>query len=212
MAIKPKVIEHLFDDCVFINCPYDAAYKPLFDAILFTVHDCGFVARHALEATGGKETRLDKIYRLIAASRWSIHDVSRVEFTKDQPLPRFNMPFECGLAFGAMRYGAEGDRDALVMTGVRFQDKTTLSDLAGIDPGYHDNQPEQVIASVRKFLASKATGVPGHANIISRFAQFQKTLPKTLVAQGVTLKEVRSLDYINEWILFAVAWMKNHPR
>lgn len=38
-----------YNDNVFINCPFDSAYKPLFDAIVFAVHDCGFVARCALE-------------------------------------------------------------------------------------------------------------------------------------------------------------------
>ena len=38
-----------YNDNVFINCPFDSAYKPLFDAMVFTVHDCGFVARCALD-------------------------------------------------------------------------------------------------------------------------------------------------------------------
>ena len=34
---------------MFINCPFDAVYEPLFDAIVFAVYDCGFIARCALE-------------------------------------------------------------------------------------------------------------------------------------------------------------------
>ncbi len=34
-----------------MNCPFDRAYKPLFHAVVFTVFDCGFVARSALELT-----------------------------------------------------------------------------------------------------------------------------------------------------------------
>ena len=30
-----------YNDNVFINCPFDAIYKPLFDAMIFAVHDCG---------------------------------------------------------------------------------------------------------------------------------------------------------------------------
>jgi len=26
---------------VFVNCPFDADYQPLFQAIVFTVEDCG---------------------------------------------------------------------------------------------------------------------------------------------------------------------------
>jgi hypothetical protein len=198
---------------VFINCPFDNTYKPLFDALIFTILDCGYFARHALEDVGGREQRLEKIYRLIEQSRLSIHDVSRVELDKKNKLPRFNMPFECGLAFGAMRFGKKSNRDALVMTGVRFQDKAAISDLAGIDPGYHDNKIDTVIASVRKFLAAKVSSetpelsVRGHRSISSRFNAFQAELPIQLKAVKMTQIEIASFDYINDWQKLAALWI-----
>ena len=51
--------------------------------------------------TGSNETRIDKIARIIRESRLSVHDISRVELDAASDLPRFNMPFECGLAMGA---------------------------------------------------------------------------------------------------------------
>jgi hypothetical protein len=57
---------------VFVNGPFDQPYKALLDAVLFTVHDCGFDARTALEESGSGETRLDKIVRLIKASRYAV--------------------------------------------------------------------------------------------------------------------------------------------
>ncbi len=62
---------------MFVNCPFDGACKPLLDAILFAIHDCGFIARTALEVTGSAETRLDKIIRIIRESRWSLHDIAK---------------------------------------------------------------------------------------------------------------------------------------
>ena len=91
-----------YDESVFINCPFDEQFLPLLHAIVFTVHDCGFVARHALEDAGARESRLEKICRLVRESRWSIHDISRVQLSTGG-LPRFNMPSECGLAYGAMK-------------------------------------------------------------------------------------------------------------
>jgi hypothetical protein len=38
---------------VFINCPFDEPFRTILEAIVFTVHDCGFVARSALEADDG---------------------------------------------------------------------------------------------------------------------------------------------------------------
>lgn len=43
---------------VFINCPFDSDYKPLFDAMIFAIHDCGFVARCALEEGDTSQVRM----------------------------------------------------------------------------------------------------------------------------------------------------------
>ena len=86
-----------FERCVFVNCSFDSDFLPILHAILFAIHDCGFIARVAVEDIGSNETRLDKIARIIRESRLSIHDISRVEITAASPLPRFNM------AFGAIR-------------------------------------------------------------------------------------------------------------
>ena len=61
---------------VFINCPFDQAYKRLFDALVFAVHDCGFYVRCALEFPAG-ELRFQTICQLIRQCRYGIHDLSR---------------------------------------------------------------------------------------------------------------------------------------
>ena len=45
--------------------PGDDDFLPILHAILFAIHDCGFVARIAVEDIGSNETRLDKIARII---------------------------------------------------------------------------------------------------------------------------------------------------
>lgn len=211
-----------FDVSVFVNCPFDEAYKPLLDAQLFCIHDCGFLARTALEVSGSGETRLDKIARIIRESRFSLHDISRVELTPASPLPRFNMPFECGLAFGSLLYGPSpktGPRDLLLLAAEKFQDKLTLSDLSGQDASYHGNQPAIMIKMVRKFLASKARGVlpagvpvRGHEAIASRFEQFKLDLPAMAAAIPISAHEIVSLDYVAEWLALATTWQAAHPR
>ena len=140
-----------FDRCVFVNCPFDDDFVPILHAILFAIHDCGFVARIAVEDVGSGETRLDKIVRIIEESRYSIHDISRVEITTASPLPRFNMAFECGLAFGALRFASKKGRDFLFMSAEPHQDKLTLSDLAGQDSKAHRNEPSISVGAVRSF-------------------------------------------------------------
>ena len=69
---------------LFINCPFDKQYQPIFDAIVFCVVACGFEPRCTLELTDAGEVRIENIYRLIAQCNHSIHDISRTE-VEDQP-------------------------------------------------------------------------------------------------------------------------------
>ena len=72
----------------------DPTYKPLFDAMVFAVHDCGFIPRCALEEDDTSQVRIDKIYEIIADCRYGIHDISRIELDEPSGFPRFNMPLE----------------------------------------------------------------------------------------------------------------------
>ena len=75
---------------VFVNVPFDDAYEPLFEALVFTVSACGNRVRCALEDDDSGDIRLDKLVQLIRESPRSIHALSRVE--PDQTsFPAFNM-------------------------------------------------------------------------------------------------------------------------
>lgn len=93
-----------FETSVFANCPFDDAYKPMFEAIVFAVFDCGYRPRSALEAYDAGEVRIEKIAALVRNCRLGVHDISRTELNA-AGLPRFNMPFELGLFLGAKRFG-----------------------------------------------------------------------------------------------------------
>ena len=86
---------------VFINCPFDAEYLPLFRIIVFVVNACGYHVRCALESQDAGEVRMVKILRLIRECQFGIHDISRTELDPANGLPRFNMPLELGLFLGA---------------------------------------------------------------------------------------------------------------
>jgi len=95
-----------YEDNVFINCPFDEEYKPIFDVIIFTVHDAGFVARCALEISDATQNRFEKIVKIISESKYGIHDISRTELDPLNSLPRFNMPLELGLFLGCRKFGS----------------------------------------------------------------------------------------------------------
>ena len=80
---------------VFINCPFDIEYQPLFYALIFAVHDCGFHARCALEIEDSSAVRIDKIAEVIETCRFGIHDISRTELSVEQQLPRLSGAEKC---------------------------------------------------------------------------------------------------------------------
>ena len=176
-----KISSLPFERCVFVNAPFDQDYLPLLHAILFAIHDCGFIARIAVEDTGSNETRLDKIARIIRESRLSIHDISRVEISAASPLPRFNMPFECGLALGAIRYGSQPGRDFLFMAAKPHQDKITLSDMAGQDSKSHNGDAKTAVSATRAFLSAKTNSgerTRGTEAIWNRYQTFCAAVPR----------------------------------
>jgi hypothetical protein len=64
---------------VFINCPFDAQHASLLRAMTFAIHDCGFVARCAMESEDSGEIRMRRIVQIVRESQYSIHDISRIE-------------------------------------------------------------------------------------------------------------------------------------
>lgn len=100
-VLKP----HDYNKSVFINCPFDSAYEPLFRGIVFTVNHMNFKPKSAIETADAGEPRLHKILDLIESCKYSIHDLSRTEIDPNHGLPRFNVPFELGLDLGCKRYG-----------------------------------------------------------------------------------------------------------
>jgi hypothetical protein len=96
---------------VFINCPFSKDYKPLFEAIVFAVADCGFKPRCALEADDAGEVRFAKIIRIIKSCAYGVHDLSFMELDPNTKLARLNMSFELGLFLGARHFGSRKIRD-----------------------------------------------------------------------------------------------------
>jgi len=162
---------------VFINVPFDDAYDPLLEALIFAIQGSGYKVRCALEENDSGDIRLDKLARLIGESPRSIHDLSRVVVPD---LPRFNMPFELGMVMGAKRYSRSRKRDRVViMVNERFQFPAYLSDLAGNDTHPHNGNPHNVIGVVRDFLDHAPNGrpLPGRAALVETFDQFKRELP-----------------------------------
>lgn len=195
-----------YAESVFINCPFDTAYGALLDAIVFAVHDCGFVARSALEVRDTGEVRMNKILRLIRSSRFGIHDISRTELDPKFNLPRFNMPLELGLFLGAKAFGVgiHKRKVCLVLDSERFRYQIFCSDIAGQDPASHSGDPAEAIVAVRDFLSPHTRSLlPGGRRIVERYAEFRKQLPDLRAAAGLTEDTLTFPDYsalVSVWL------------
>src|SRR3954453_3919281 len=82
----------------FLNIPFDKEYESLYLAFIAGLSGFGLTPQTVLQIPGSHR-RLDRLTKLISTCQYSFHDLSRVEPDHRRPrTPRFNMPFELGLA------------------------------------------------------------------------------------------------------------------
>lgn len=197
-----------YEDSVFINCPFDDGYAPLFRAIVFTVLDCGFAARCALEAADSGEVRISRIKRIISECRLGIHDISRTQSDRKTRLPRFNMPLELGLFLGAQEFGGgrQKDKQCLILDREPHRYQKFCSDIAGQDIRAHGNNPDRAIREVRNTLATfrePATLLAGPKKMVARFQAFQASLPEMCRRFGLDEDDLQFVELrtlAEEWV------------
>jgi hypothetical protein len=196
---------------VFLNCPFDAQYKPLFEAIVFAVRDCGLRPRCALEVDDASEIRIDKIFKIIAECKLGIHDISRTEVASASGLPRFNMPLELGMFLAAKRFGAarQQKKACLILDSAPYRYQQFISDIAGQDIQVHHNTPQEAITVVRNWLrsASVLRPLPGGMEIFRRYQLFEQDLPA--LCQRVRLE--RSELTFNDSVSIIDDWLRDNP-
>jgi hypothetical protein len=199
---------------VFVNVPFDDAYAPLFDALVFAIMACGYRVRCALEADDSGDIRLDKLVTLIRESPRSIHDLSRIDLGEND-LPRFNMPFELGLAMGAKRFGGPSRRRDLIKVMVEepYRLPAYLSDLGGNDPTAHHAEPANVIRIVRNFLhrAPKGGMLAGPAKLARDFSRFRTELPEIAERIDFEPDEIGGLRNYPTYVWCVAEFLRSGP-
>ncbi|QQR98704.1 MAG: hypothetical protein IPK18_04035 [Sphingobacteriales bacterium] len=188
-----------YTENVFINIPFDDEYDVLKHAIIFTIYRCGFVPRLASEADDASENRIDKILKIIRDCKFGVHDLSRTEIDKHN-LPRFNMPFEYGLFWGAKKFGSGNHKQkiAIVLEKERYSLKKYLSDTGGADEKAHNNDPKKLIKIIRDwlFVNTKIQSIPSSNNIIAEFDDFYfKRLAIILFDKRMQIKDLLDVEF-----------------
>jgi hypothetical protein len=194
---------------VFINCPFDDGFKPIFRAIVFTIISSGYFPRCALDSTDGAEIRVSKIAKMIGDCDWGIHDLSRVEVDPGG-VPRFNMPMELGIHLGARLFGTGRHRRkrALILEAESHRYDAALSDISGQDIEVHANDPAEAIRRVRNWLSEHRMPpeppLPGAAAMQGDYQSFQKEVGTLLAARRLDpLDELPHSDFlfaVRDWV------------
>jgi hypothetical protein len=164
---------------VFINIPYDEPFEPLYLAYITALSAMGFLPRATLGIGGNR--RLDRIASLIESCPYSIHDLSRVQLDRNHPrTPRFNMPFELGLAVAWAR--ANRHHKWLVFESMKRRLAKSMSDLDGTDPYIHDGTVRGVMREVcNAFVRPNQPTVP---EMMHMYRSLRRGVPKILHNAG----------------------------
>ncbi|MGH9420669.1 MAG: hypothetical protein ACRD3J_11895, partial [Thermoanaerobaculia bacterium] len=178
---------------------------------VFAVHDCGFVARSALEVEDSGQARVDKILDIIQRSKFGIHDISRAGIDRQTKLARFNMPLELGFFLGAKRYGSEQDREkrCLILDRERYRYRSFCSDISGQDIRAHNDNPRDAIRAVRDWLSNHRGGIliPGGKVVFERYERFRVQLPRQSREVHLDHRELTFSDYTG----LVVGWLAKTP-
>jgi hypothetical protein len=170
-------------NAVFLNIPYDPPFSPLFLAYVSGISAFGLAPRATLEIPGSSR-RLDRIIALIKSCRYSIHDLSRVELdTTPPPTPRFNMPFELGLAVALDSAFPRKQHSWFVFETSPWRIQKSLSDLNGTDAYIHSGAVEGVFRELAKAFV-RLTHQPTVEQMRLIYERTVSILPKFLSDAG----------------------------
>lgn len=201
-------ISNNYNKNVFLNCPFDDEYKILFNAIIFTVSDCSYLPRCALEIQDSSQNRLEKIIKIINDCQFAIHDLSRTTPDKHNNLPRFNMPFELGLFIGAKHYGNKyhKTKNCLILDSEAYRFQKFISDIAGHDIGTHENDVKKIIYLVRNWLSHfyQKIKIPSADYIYDRYKDFQNDIPALCKKSKFSINNLLFREYhylVSGWLV-----------
>src|SRR6185295_6928929 len=142
---------------VFLNVPFDEEYSPLFLALIAGLAALGRTPRCVLEVPSGGRNRLERIFGLIASCGASIHDLSRVTLSDHLNVPRFNMPFELGIAYSLSQLKPHS---FFVFEEKAFRLQASLSDLSGHEGAEHEGPLPCIPLQTNRMGSLRASPAP----------------------------------------------------
>jgi hypothetical protein len=205
----PARHDEQFENNVFINCPFDSDYQHLLRPLLFIVVSLGFHPKIALERSDSGELRITKICGLIKQSRYSIHDLSRLQSREANELYRMNMPFELGIEYGCRQFasGPLKKKQCLILEKEKFEAMKALSDLSGVDVKSHGNDPAGLVREVRNWFVETVglRRIDSPQTLWYRFNRFITDFYIKRRGEGFSEDDLSTMP-VSEFIDFIRAW------
>ena len=134
---------------VFLNIPFADSHEFLYISLIAGLVALRLNPRCVLEIPP-QQSRLQRLYQLIASCPYSIHDLSYVRLSRTgHRVPRFNMPFELGIAVAVALTEQDAEAHQFRVFEARpYRVQQSLSDLLGHDPYIHRGCADGVLESL----------------------------------------------------------------
>src|SRR5207253_3067475 len=162
-------------DACFLNIPYDKQSENLYLAYIVGLTALGLVPRTTLGVPRDAR-RLERIFNLIRACQFSVHDISRIELDRNPPrAPRFNMPFEFGLAVAWARLNPH-HHFWVGCDAVQHRPLKSISDLNGTDFHIHSGRVAGVLNALCNAFVSR-TQRPTVPRMMRVYRLLRKAIP-----------------------------------
>lgn len=209
----PAETDEDFEKNVFINCPFDVQYYSLLRPLLFTILSFGFNPKIALERSDSGELRINKIFQLIKCSKYSIHDLSRIQSGKRNKFYRLNMPFELGIEYGSRHFSSNHLREkrCLILEKEKYSYIKALSDLSGVDIKSHKNDPATLVREVRNWFVETVglQNLKSPTVIWYEFNDFMSAFYVIRQREGFSEDDL-SMMPVPEFITFIKDWLQRN--
>ncbi|HKI05694.1 MAG TPA: hypothetical protein VKK31_27185 [Thermoanaerobaculia bacterium] len=200
-----------FERNVFINCPFDDEYRPFLNTLFFVVVLLGFNPKISLESSDSGEQRIHKICNLIQASKYSIHDLSRLQSRRKNEFYRLNMPFELGIEYGCRHFsrGRLAEKRCLILA-KKFDYVKALSDLSGVDIKSHGDDPIGIVREVRNWFVETVGlhNVTSPTSIWFRFNSFISDFFDKRTQEGFSAEDLNKMP-VPEFVAFIRQWVRS---
>lgn len=172
---------HVEPNACFLNIPYDKQFEHLYLAYIVGLTAFDLVPKATLGVPRDAR-RLERIFQLIQGCRFSVHDLSRIQLDREPPrAPRFNMPFELGLAVAWAALNRKS-HSWVGCDAVRHRPLKSISDLNGTDFHIHHDTVQGVFNALCNAFVSRRQR-PTVPRMLRVYRQLRRAIP-ALKAEG----------------------------